>query len=625
MNNRRLWPVVTALSTLIAGSVTIELLAQLRDPSLERIEITSNEVATEEDQVEPVAEQFGAPLGVEHIRARELARRGELADAADRLAEIAAMHPQQALVRAEQAHVLLRLSRPKDALVLLEAAALELPASPAVLLDLGLCQDALGHTGQARETLGRALRLRPNHSAIRIALGEILRREGDLIGATRVLEPAATQGSNDERSRALASLGRCQMAQGHTAQARAAFEESVQRAPAAVNTWVRVTRGLLQSEDRSDQERALQHADRAVRLAPDLPLVHSLRGRVYEKLDRQKDATAAYRHAVRLDSNYAYARRRLLRLGLDAEDFRLAREQAEALLRSGPEVPEHHFLAGLVAARAGELDAARRHYQQAIDRSGKPYPEALYNLGLLERQAKNPLQAVAAYERAIAARPGFRAAHNNLGLVYLDQDDVVRAEAAFRKAIEIDIKYAGAWTNLGRCLALQQQHEAALAAYQHAMSLSPASRSLTVDYAVALRKAGKSAEAIALYRNLLDTDPRYVTGWYNLGVALESAGQSAEAKRAYERSLELDPEHVKALKNLAQLEGKAGQLGPARALLNDALDHDPSDQEARLELAQLMLTDHDLEGCSRAARLVLAQTPNHKGAEALLNRCKRQP
>ena len=97
-----------------------------------------------------------------------------------------------------------------------------------------------------------------------------------------------------------------------------------------------------------------------------------------------------------------------------------------------------------------------------------------------------------------------------------------------------------------------------------------------------------------------------------------------DAKQAYERALSLDPEHLKALKNLAQLEARTGLLGVARTHLIDALDRDPTDQELRLELAQLMLTERDFAGCSHAAQLVLAQTPNHRDAMALLNSCARQ-
>lgn len=624
MNNRRLWPVTTALVVLVTGSASIEVLARVRDPGLEHIEIASNQVALEEDGPGSIDGDFGPPLGPEHARARELARRGELGDAVERLAELASQHPEHPVFRAEQAHALLRASRPADALPLLQAAARELPDSATVIEDLGLCLDVLGKSAEAVDTLRGGLRVHPSHAGVRISLGEVLRRQGNAAEAVSVLEPAAKRGSNDERAQALASLGRCYIMQGRPDAAHRAFDEAVQRAPASVNTWVRVARGLLQSEDHADQERALEYANRAVRLAPELPLVHSLLGRIHEKLDHAKEAVAAYREAVRLDHDYAYARRRLLRLALDAEDYRLARQHAEALLHGAPEVAEHHFLAGLVEARAGELELARQHYETAISRSQGHYPEALYNLGILERQAKRPASAIAAYERAIEQRPNFRAAYNNLTLVYLEQGMIDKAEASARGALRLDERYPTSWTNLARCLSAQNKPDEAVAAYRRAMSFGAPSRALMVDLAIALRKAGKPEEAIALYRQLLATDARYVTGWYNLGIALEALGKLTEAQQAYQRALEIDPEHIKSLENLAQLEARAGWFEAARAHLTDALDRDPTDQSLRLTLAQLMWSAHDFAGCSHAAQLVLAQTPENSDAKALLGRCARQ-
>ncbi len=621
MTSHRLWPVTTAIAVLMAGSVSIELWASLRDHGVEHIAIESSVVTGEDAEPEPMLEPFGTPLSPLHLHARELARRGELEDAANKLSELAVQYPDDPSILTERAHLALRLSRPKQACEMLQGAAMALPQTPVVFLDLARCQHLLDQELEAMATLRAGVQLHPNHSGLLLELGEMLREQGELVEASRVLEPASTRGSNDERARALASLGRCHVASGDLVAARIAFEEAVQRAPASVNTWIRVARGFMQSDDPADQLRAVEYALRATRLAPELPLVHGVLGRAYEALGSNAAATAAYRTAVRLDRDYAFARRRLVRLSLDAEDYRLARQHAEALVAIDADIPEHHFLVGLVAFRSGDLDSARQHYQRALEKTPDGYPEALYNLGLLERQAKRPTEAIAAYERAIEQRPEFRAAHNNLGLVYLDLHEFERARSAFRKALDLDPKYVAAWVNLARCLSDEEKFEEAIQAYQSAMALSPLSRSMTIDYAIVLRKTGRAVEAIALYERLLDADPRYVTGWYNLGVALQAAGQTARAQQAYERALSIDPEHLKALKKLAQLEAKSGLREPARAHLTDALDRDPGDQGLRLELAQLFLTDNDRAACSHAARLILAQVPGHEAAKALLDRC----
>ena len=161
--------------------------------------------------------------------------------------------------------------------------------------------------------------------------------------------------------------------------------------------------------------------------------------------DDVSGAEAAYQRALRLDPDYRYARRRLLRLALDRQDFPQARAAADDLLTRDPTDPEHHFLAGLVAARDERPDDARRYYRAAIERAGGTYPEAYFNLAIVEKGAGQRDAAVAAYQKAIEQRPDYPQAWNNLGLL-LAGTVPVDAEAAFRKAIALDAKYAPAST-----------------------------------------------------------------------------------------------------------------------------------------------------------------------------------
>lgn len=623
MNNRRLWPVASVLAVLLMGSASVELLAKYREPQTRSIVISRGQEVVDADDVELTQELLGAPINAEHERARQLQRRGDLDQALTLLEQLSTRHPEHESLRAEQAHALLRTDRPDAALSLLDSLSPTFARRSEILFERGLCLERLGRNGKAEQTLREALQGDPHHTGIRLALGHLLRHVGRVDAAISILAPAARSGSNDERARALVSLGRCYLEAGQRRKADSAFEEAVQRAPSSVGTWTRVARALLHSKQKADHELATSYAKSAAQLAPQSPVVQKILGKAFEQTGQVGQAVAAYREAVRLDPGYRYPRKRLLRLALDAEDYRLARRQADALLRIDPDRADHQFLAGLVESRAGNLDAARRHYQRSNALSKGGNPEAFFNLGLLEREAGHEAEAIMAYEQAIALRKNYRAAYNNLGLVHMDRRDYERAEASFREAIGIDAGYAAAWTNLAKCLSAEQHLEDAISAYRRALELSPNSRSSVVGLAIALRKAGRAQQAVLLYEELLHKDSRYVTGWYNLGVALDSVGRKEAARDAYERALSLDPHHLKALKNLGLLEKALGQRERARAHMTDALDRDPTDSELRLELATLMLAERDIAGCSHAARLVLAQTPDNASAKALLSNCQR--
>jgi hypothetical protein len=127
----------------------------------------------------------------------------------------------------------------------------------------------------------------------------------------------------------------------------------------------------------------------------------------------------------------------------------------EELIRS----PAYHFQRGLDAYRKGELDHAIAAYRQCVSLDST-FPNAHYNLGValsdaeqfeeaakhlqvvieaeperaetynslghIARQGKQPQQAIAYYEQAIALQPDYAQAHFNLGISLLQVGDYAR-------------------------------------------------------------------------------------------------------------------------------------------------------------------------------------------------------
>ncbi len=621
MKNGRLWPVASALLVLVAGSVAIEFAVRHREAETLRVQIVDTNVVDSEDSIDGWDTPAVAELSEEQLSARRYALRGDYEQALALYATLHGNAPNSSDLSAEYAHWLARAGQDDEAKALLTNARAGDDENPRVFVELGFVQERLGQIDAALGSFRRALELRPNHSGTRIALGTILRKRSRFDDAIAVLEPASQSGSNEERARALTALGRCYMAQGKLERGRPLLNEAVERAPASVNTWVAAANAYLESDDPKDLDAALAHALRAKKLAPQLGLSHRLLGRIHERRNAEEDARAAYRHSLTLDPNSTIARGRLLRLSLDDDDDKTAREQSQALLKLDPDSSEHEFLAGLVAAHGDRPEQAVLHYQRAIELRQGHYPEASFNLGKVHAKMGATNLALQAYETAIEERPDYPAAWNNLGRAHLDAKNPARALQCFQKALELSPDYALAWHNLARLHYRQKHYDEAAQAYERAMSLKPDDRALVLNLAIALRKAGQEERAIATYRTLLDNNPRYVTAWFNLGVALGAAGRDEEARQVYERALELEPDHTGSLKNLGYLEARAGRTEKARAYLDDALDRDPGDHDTRLKLAELYLRQADRAACRSEAERALAQSGHDPSARAMLARC----
>ncbi|HEY4186277.1 MAG TPA: tetratricopeptide repeat protein, partial [Polyangia bacterium] len=92
---------------------------------------------------------------------------------------------------------------------------------------------------------------------------------------------------------------------------------------------------------------------------------------------------------------------------------------SEAIFRHTLAVAPDNFMAhtnlGNALDRAGELDEAAVHYEEAV-RLNPTYPEALNNLGTLKARRGNMADAEALFRRALAVRPDMLLARYNLGL-----------------------------------------------------------------------------------------------------------------------------------------------------------------------------------------------------------------
>ncbi len=626
MNGARLWPLLLGLALLLSGAMVVETAARESEGRVLHIQISRSHTSLDgdenDDEVDAEVWYENDPLDVDHQAARRLARRGSYEESFERFEALVQRHPENGMLWAEYGHWLRKGQQPTRAADALGRALEALPDSPGLHLDLALLAKANGEFAAAEREFETALAMRAGHMPTRVAYARMLRRQGKLDRAIEIIRPATQAGSNERRARALATLGQIYGEAGDFVEARQAFSESVERAPAAASLWAKAALTLCEADDPETTAEGLRYAQAAVRLAPDSPFAHKALARAYSRNELPNDAFAAYRKVVQLDGNDRSARKRVLRYALDLENYALARKQAQALLELDENSAEHHFLAAFVESKAGNPERARASYRNAVERAEQPYPEAWFNLGLLERKLGNPDEALTAYSEAIRLRPDYEAAINNRGLVYEDLGRLDDAEQQFRLAIEQDEQYSSAWANLGRVLAAQRRYPEASAALRVASELDPESRSTRLKLGVTLRKSGQPNEAIAVYETLLQAHPRYVKAWYNLALALDSADRSDEAKAAYETALGYDRNHWRSLKNLGLLEVRRGETDAAEQHLLGALEMRPADGESLLELARVEYERSDLDGCVTYAGRVLSVKPDSADARQLLDRCR---
>ena len=206
-------------------------------------------------------------------------------------------------------------------------------------------------------------------------------------------------------------------------------------------------------------------------------------GAYYERFTRIDEAIAAYRRAIDIDPDFAFAHNNL----------------AVALIKKGQaqkalEVLEHvHTLIG--CAHEGDV-------------RGVGSAEVHNNLANAYTVLQKPAQALEHYEWAIRFWPEYADAYFNAGNLYLRQGQAKAAAERYRQALKTKPRAANVHTNLAIALSMTGDGDGALMHFERSASLRPTARA-RFNLGRAYEAAGRPKAAVKAYRGALDLDPNY--------------------------------------------------------------------------------------------------------------------
>jgi predicted O-linked N-acetylglucosamine transferase (SPINDLY family) len=206
--------------------------------------------------------------------------------------------------------------------------------------------------------------------------------------------------------------------------------------------------------------------------------------------------------------------------------------------------------AALAAQKLGQEAEAERLYRQILEQASPP--EVLVNLGnLLARQGRRD-EALAMYDRALAARPDFlEGLFNRAGLLL----ELKRPEDAlenYERVVALRPDLFIAWNNRGSALRALQRHEEALGSFERATALNPSHVNALTNRAMALWDLRRLQDALAAANQALAVQPAHAEALYTRANILRDLGRMAEALADYEQVLAIQPTHVHALNGAAQ-------------------------------------------------------------------------
>jgi tetratricopeptide (TPR) repeat protein len=235
--------------------------------------------------------------------------------------------------------------------------------------------------------------------------------------------------------------------------------------------------------------------------------------------------------------------------------------------------PYSFLRAGIANERTGDHTGAERAFRRGLELAPND-AEILNALGWTLFQEGRTADAIAEYERAVAADPKHAKSHNNLALALVELGRLDEAASHFRTSLELSPR-AEIWSDYGFTLARLGKTQDALAAYAKALEMDPESPSAHLNLAVAAIQAGNFADAEAHYRRALPGRPTAATH-NGLGFVLARQGRNDEAFAEYRAAIEVDPSYTPAYNNLAEGLARQGKLAEAEAAYQQSLAVKPS-------------------------------------------------
>ena len=204
--------------------------------------------------------------------------------------------------------------------------------------------------------------------------------------------------------------------------------------------------------------------------------------------------------------------------------------------------------------------------------------------------------SLAAFERVLAANPGYADVHYYVGLVHERGSRLEEAQAAFERALEINPGYAECAVALGsvyeragqfsRAQAIAERTKAASTPALETLDGTTRGKLANLHAALgdAYRESGDSRAAIEEYRKALDRAPSFLDIRCRLGAVYRESGLAAQSLAELRRAQRANPAYVDAGVQLGLTYFTLGRTDEALAEWNAVLAQDASREDVRMYL-----------------------------------------
>lgn len=423
--------------------------------------------------------------------------------------------------------------------------------------------------------------------------------------------------------------------------AMALVDEVIAKSPNDYEAWK--LKGDLLRVSKDTLTDALAAYRKAVESKPDFLAGHSAVVSVLLQQGNLTEAAAQVAQIVKFAPNHPQTKYLEAQLAYQKKDFKLARDQAQLVLKATPNNVQGLLLAGAIELQLNSLLQAEGYLNKAVQ-AEPGLASARRQLVVTYLRLGQPAKAMATLLPGLSQEDIDPELLTVAGETYLQNGDLKRAEEYFAKASQQNPKDSAKRTSLALTHLISGKAEVAFAELQ---DIAASDTGTTADMALIsahLRRQefDKALKAIAglekkqpdkplaallqgrvlltqrdvagaraSFERALTIEPAYFPAVASLAGLDMDNKKPEDAKKRFEALLAKDPKNGQAWLALAELAARSRAApGEVAKLIGNAVTANPTDAAPRLVLIDFYLRNKDVKQASSAAQNAVAALPD---------------
>lgn len=342
-------------------------------------------------------------------------------------------------------------------------------------------------------------------------------------------------------------------------------------------------------------------------LVPGSATPHFYLARVYEKSGKIPLAVEQLKRAITLEPGSDIGRRAMVRLGLIKGVQLLEKKDIQGGLKE---------FQGVLAIDPNEL-------------------MALFNIGTIYRELKQPDEAVATFKKLLEIEPRHLEARLRLGVIYMEANKFVESSRELEAVVSMGAntpsgqQAAAILRNMqqtfGEKLAEARKLADEMEGYKKALAINPDDLAAHFNLGVLYAKQAIRDEALREFQEVVRINPDHAKAHYYIGLIQDDKGLYEKAVDAYNKAvtLEKEPTEAERIRDKLQLAVARDlyakdKLDLAKKHFDDLLQKKPNDMVALFYTALIQSRKGEMGEAERTYQQIIGLSPDNLGARGNL-------